>query len=303
MTDQLTHHATRFAVDVVRMTLWLVLLVCIFVPLERLFALHPAKIWRKQVGVDLGWYFINSIFTAAILALPLVLLARALRGLDPGGLYSAVAVWPIWLKLPVALLVNDFGAYWAHRAFHAYPLLWRFHAVHHSAEHLDWLVNVRMHPFDAVFTRLCGLAPVYLLGLAQTTGARLDPLVAVVTILGTIWAYFIHANIRWRLGPLEWLISSPAFHHWHHTNDEHRDRNFAAIFPLFDRIFGTAWLPKHWPPVYGTDTKVSPTLVGQLLDPLHSQNEAVNCLVLVPLSGRNDPVLKKTEETKVHSVT
>ena len=70
---------------------------------------------------------------------------------------------------------------------------------------------------------------------------------------------------------MEWLVSTPAFHHWHHTNDEHRDRNFAAIFPLYDRIFGTSWLPKHWPPVYGIDAKVPPTMVGQLINPLPNQ--------------------------------
>ncbi len=89
-----------------------------------------------------------------------------------------------------------------------------------------------------------------------------------MTIFATIWTFFIHANIRVRLGPFEWLISSPAFHHWHHTNDEHRDRNFAFVFPLIDRVFGTAWLPKYWPSVYGIDAKVPPTLAGQFFDPL-----------------------------------
>ena len=267
-SHQLISHFKSFASDVVHLAVWLVLLVCIFVPLERLFALHPAKMWRKQVGIDLAWYFINSLLPAAIMAVPLALLARALRGADPGGLYSAVAAWPFWVKFPVVFLINDFGVYWAHRAAHGIPFLWRFHAVHHSAEHMDWLVNTRAHPFDLIFTRLAGLGLVYLCGLASATGSYLDPTVALVTIVGTIWSFFIHANIRFRLGPLEWLISSPAFHHWHHTNDEHRDRNFAAIFPLYDRLFGTAWLPRHWPPVYGTDTKVAPTITGQLLDPL-----------------------------------
>jgi sterol desaturase/sphingolipid hydroxylase (fatty acid hydroxylase superfamily) len=179
-----------------------------------------------------------------------------------------LAVWPLWLKLPLVFLVNDFGVYWYHRAAHAHPRLWRFHAVHHSAEHIDWLVNTRAHPVDMVFTRLAGLVPVYLLGLAQATRSGLDPAVALVMILGTVWSFFIHANVRCRLGPLEWLVSTPAFHHWHHTNDEHRDRNFAAIFPWLDRLFGTAWLPRHWPPVYGIDATVAPTLSGQLLDPL-----------------------------------
>ena len=257
-----------------RLTVWLVLLVSIFVPLERLLALHPAKIWRKQVGVDLAWYFINSLLPAAIIAIPLAILAKLLLNFNPFGFYSIVATWPIWLKMLVALFVNDLGAYWGHRASHAFPVLWRFHAVHHSAEHMDWLVNTRAHPFDMVFTRLSGLAPVYLLGLAQSKGNHGDTAVAVVTILGTIWSFFIHSNIRLRLGPLEWLISTPAFHHWHHTNDEHHNRNFAAIFPVIDRVFGTSWLPKHWPPEYGIDAKTSQTLSGQFLDPLTAKRKA-----------------------------
>ena len=98
MSDQVAQHAVHFALDVGRLAVWLVLLVAIFVPLEHLFALHPAKIWRKQAGVDLAWYFINSLLPAAIIAVPLALLARALRGTDPGGLYSAVAALPLWLK-------------------------------------------------------------------------------------------------------------------------------------------------------------------------------------------------------------
>jgi sterol desaturase/sphingolipid hydroxylase (fatty acid hydroxylase superfamily) len=81
---------------------------------------------------------------------------------------------------------------------------------------------------------------------------------------------------------LEWLVSTPAFHHWHHTNDENRDHNFAAIFPFIDRAFGTSWLPKYWPPVYGIDAKVPPTLAGQLLDPLTRGTRLG--------SGRSEPV-------------
>ena len=269
--QHLVRHAEVFTAEVFHLAVWLVLLVAIFVPLERLFELHPVKILRHQVGVDLAWYFINSLLPAAIIAVPLALLAQTLHGLNPGGFYSMVAGWHLWIRLPLMFLVNDLGVYWYHRTSHKVPFLWQFHAIHHSAEELDWLVNTRAHPVDMVFTRLAGLAPVYLLGLAQSAGGHLDKGVALLMILGTIWSFFIHANIKLRLGPLEWLVSTPAFHHWHHTNDEHRDRNFAAIFPLYDRIFGTSWLPKHWPPVYGIDAKVPPTMVGQLINPLPNQ--------------------------------
>lgn len=274
MSHQLIRYGFSFIVDAGRLAIWLVLLVAIFVPLERLCAVHPAKIWRKQIGVDLAWYFINSLLPAAILSFPLAFLSRALRGVDPGGFYSAVAGAPLWLKIFLMLLVNDIGAYWGHRALHASPFLWRFHAIHHSAEHLDWLVNTRAHPVDMVFTRLSGLAPVYLLGLAYTTGPHIDPAVAIITIFGTLWTFFIHANIKVRLGPLNWLISSPAFHHWHHTNDQHRDHNFAFVFPLIDRLFGTAWLPMQWPSAYGISAKVPSTLAGQFFDPLDPAHQS-----------------------------
>lgn len=249
-------------VDVLRLVAWLTFLAAIFVPLERLFAQRPARIWRAQTGVDLGWYFINSLLPAMILSLPIALVARLTSGF---GFHGWVQALPLWLKLLLAIIVNDFGAYWAHRWQHRSPFLWRFHAVHHSAEHIDWLVNTRGHPADMVLTRMAGLLPLYVLGLASP-GA--DPLVAWVMIAGTIWAFLIHANVRWRLGPLEWLISTPAFHHWHHTNCEHRDRNFAALFPMIDRVFGTLHLPGQFPTIYGIDGHVAPTLSGQLLDPL-----------------------------------
>lgn len=286
MTEQLLRHTPGFLLDTGRLAVWLVILIAIFVPLEQLCALHPAKIWRKQIGVDLAWYFINSLLPAAVLSVPLALAARALHGLNPGGFYSAVAAWPFWLKLFLVLLVNDIGAYWGHRAMHAHPTLWRFHAIHHSPEELDWLVNTRAHPFDMIFVRFSGLVPVYLLGLAQTTGPRIDPAVAILTIFGTLWTFFIHANMRVRLGPLEWLISSPAFHHWHHTRDQHRDRNFAFVFPIIDRLFGTAWLPKHWPSAYGINAKVPSTIAGQFFDPLEPARRSTDCR----RDRTNDPV-------------
>ena len=82
-----------------------------------------------------------------------------------------------------------------------------------------------------------------------------------------MWSFFVHANLRWRLGPLEEIISSPAFHHWHHTLEDHRDHNFAAMLPIMDRVFGTFYLPRSWPAEYGTETPVSDNLLGQFIEP------------------------------------
>ncbi len=135
---------------------------------------------------------------------------------------------------------------------------------------MDWLVNTRAHPIDIVFTRLCGFVPLYVVGLAQPMTRTLDVVPMLVAVVGTFWGFPIHANVRWRLSWLGWLVATPAFHHWHHTNDDRRDRNYAAMLPVFDRIFGTYHVPaKRWPAEYGIDAPVAAGLAGQLMQPLH----------------------------------
>jgi sterol desaturase/sphingolipid hydroxylase (fatty acid hydroxylase superfamily) len=255
-------------VDVVRLCVWLAALTLVFVPLERLFAIRPKRIFREQILTDLAYYFLSSLLPNFLLILPTALLAWCLHRLMPGQYLSMVAQLPLWVRISAVLVVGEIGFYWGHRWSHEIPLLWRFHAIHHSPEHVDWLVNTRAHPIDMVFTRLCGLVPIYVLGLSQTTGGRTDLISMLTILLATAWGFFIHANVRWRFGWLEWLVATPAFHHWHHTNDEHRDRNYAATLPWLDHLFGTFYLPKSWPPEYGIDATLPPGLVRQLLRPL-----------------------------------
>ena len=266
------------ALDLLRLCAWLVVLLALFVPLERYFALHPQKVFRKDVATDLGYFFLGGIVPKLLLILPLSLLAAGLHQLVPSPYYAAVAELPLWLRLIAAMFVGEVGAYWAHRWAHDLPLLWRFHAIHHSAEQIDWLVNSRGHPLDLAFTRLCSLAPMYALGLAQPTGMSPDLVPILITLAGTFWGFLIHANVRWRFGWLENLVSTPAFHHWHHANDGPGlvYQNFAPILPWVDRLFGTFYLPPRvWPRVYGSDTPVAPTLSGQLLNPLLSRTSPI----------------------------
>ena len=254
-----------------RLCLWLVLLLAVFVPLERLWPLHSRKVFRRAFGTDVVYYFLSSLLPKLLLMLPMMLVAAGLHRVAPGALYSFTAALPLWMRLTAAMVVGEVGAYWGHRWSHEIPMLWRFHAVHHSAEELDWLVNSRAHPIDMVFTRLCGLVPMYVLGLAQPMADHVDLVPALVTVAGTFWGFFIHANVRWRFGKLEWLLSSPAFHHWHHTNDGPAsiNKNYAPMLPWIDKCFGTFHLPKEqWPAKYGIDTPTSSNLAEQLLQPI-----------------------------------
>ncbi len=284
-----------FGLLLVRLSLSLALLAAIFVPLERLFALHPQRVFRKDIATDLGYYFISGLVPSLLLSPPLALFAWGAHALLPAGLPLAVAQWPLWQRVMVALVVEEIGYYWAHRWTHEVPLLWQFHAVHHSAEQMDWLVNSRAHPVDMVFTRLCGLAPLYAIGLAAPLAGTANLVPVLVLLIGMLWGFFVHANVRWRFGPLEWLLATPAFHHWHHTNDgpDCVNKNYAAMFPWVDRMFGTLYLPRHRRPErYGIDGVLEPDLAGQLLRPLELWRPGMKLPATSDPSGRTGPTAR-----------
>lgn len=260
------------AAAVLRLFAWLVLLTLLFVPLERCFgAAHAVRSWRER-GHNLAYYVMSSLTPIVLLSIPTALLAVAAKQLVPAAWSAAVAELPTWLRLVLVFVVGEIGFYWGHRCSHEWPWLWRFHAVHHSTEHMHFLANTRTHPVDMVVTRLFGLTPLYLLGLAGPTLAG-SGAPALLLVAGTAWGFFIHANLRWRLGPLEWLVTTPAFHHWHHSRHEHINRNYAATLPVLDRLFGTHYLPGRWPEAVGTDTVLAPDLAGQLLAPFGAQDQ------------------------------
>ncbi|MGA2146566.1 MAG: sterol desaturase family protein [Bryobacteraceae bacterium] len=266
---QLQQHSLPLALDFLRLFIWLLLLTAIFVPLEKIFALHAQKVFRKAFLPDLAYYFLNGFSTKLLLILPMAAVVWGLHFLLPRALAAWVAAMPLGVRFAASMVVAEFGFYWGHRWSHEIPFLWRFHSIHHSAEEMDWLVNTRAHPVDMVFTRLCGFVPIYVVGLAQPTGHTLDMVTLLVILTGTVWGFFIHSNLNWRLGPLEWLVSTPAFHHWHHTYEEPLNKNYSPMLPWVDRLFRTYHMPKaQWPARYGTGTPVASDWADQLIDPL-----------------------------------
>jgi len=265
-----------FAMDVLRIGAWFFILMAVFVPLEKLFALHRRPVFRKFFGVDTVYYFLTGLLPKLLLVGPMALIAWALHFVVPSGIQSFSASLPLWARLAGALVVGEVGFYWGHRWTHEIPWLWRFHSVHHSSEEIDWLVNTRAHPLDVVFVRLVGFVPMYALGLAQPmVGQTVDVVPMLTLVIGTVWGYFIHANVRWRFGWLSMLIATPAFHHWHHTNDEHIDKNYASMLPIMDLVFGTWYLPKNlWPSKYGIDAPMAPGIPAQLVQPFLPREEA-----------------------------
>lgn len=221
----------------------LLLYSAVFIPLERLFALREGQpVFRRQWPVDLTYFFVNSLL---IEILTILTLKRALILFDwarPGWLIGSL---PLIVQVPALLLVADFTQYWVHRTFHAVSFLWPFHAIHHSAEKMDWLAGSRLHLVDVIVTRGVVYLPIFLLEFSESA-------LMIYVFLVAAQATFIHANVRWTFRPLQRWIATPAFHHWHHSADrEALDKNFAVHTPIWEILFGTYYLPDRWPSSYG----------------------------------------------------
>src|ERR1700722_14988211 len=100
---------------VARLSMWLAIFAAIFVPIERIFALHSQKIFRKEIAVDLGYSFLNGLLPGLVLAPPISGAVVAGHHSTPGGPLGTIAAWPIWLKACATMLVGEIAYYWAHR--------------------------------------------------------------------------------------------------------------------------------------------------------------------------------------------
>lgn len=147
-------------------------------------------------------------------------------------------------------LVYDFFYYWWHRAQHELSWLWPQHELHHTERNLNFSTSMRHHWLEEPLRVFTLLLPMSLL-------FRLDPpTVGWVFTIFTFWGYFIHLNLRWEFGPLTGWLGGPQYHRIHHSiEDRHQNRNFAAFFPFYDRLFGTQFIPtkNEWPGTGMTD--------------------------------------------------
>ena len=240
----------------------------IFIPLERLLPLHSEqKMLRPHWRNDLVYLFLNGIMIQAGFFLLIGLMLAAIRLTVPDAVAAAVQTQPIWLQVVEIVLVADVGFYLAHRTFHSIPFLWKFHAVHHSIEEMDWLAAQRVHPVDQILTKATSYLPVFALGFSV-------PAIGIFALIYHWQALLIHSNTRINFGPLRWIVASPQFHHWHHANErEAYDKNFASQLPLLDIVGGTLFLPDRMPGQYGTDEPVPPLYHQQLAYPLRQDRE------------------------------
>jgi sterol desaturase/sphingolipid hydroxylase (fatty acid hydroxylase superfamily) len=233
---------------------------------------NPDKRWWRNPGLFTDMcYFLVVPFIAPYVRMGLMVTGAALLAFtvtgqsvseyfeQGGGPLSALS---FWAQVPVYIIVSDFLLYWTHRMFHGHTM-WRYHAIHHSAEDVDWTTAYRFHPVNLCFGTFLVTAIMLFLGISPTVVLFLVP-------FDSVTAFFVHANLNWTLGQLRFVVATPVFHRWHHTRPgEGGNANFAPLFSLWDVLFGTFYMPERSvPAIYGVDDPSFPQdFIGQVVYP------------------------------------
>jgi sterol desaturase/sphingolipid hydroxylase (fatty acid hydroxylase superfamily) len=247
-------------------------LAAVFTVLTSFWACNPGQAWwrKRDLVTDLCyWFFIPVITRYLRIGMLIVGAALLFRITTAEGLiafydhgHGPLSALPLWAQMIIFLIGEDFLLYWTHRLFHG-QRMWRYHAVHHSSEELEWVSAARFHPVNLFLGSVAADVAMLLIGISP------DALVALAPFT-IAHSAFVHANLNWTLGPFRYVIAGPVFHRWHHTAaDRGGEKNFAATFPILDVIFGTFYMPAgELPDNYGIDERNYPTTFqSQLVHP------------------------------------
>ena len=249
--EPLSSAPRQFSAGLDYFLLELLILGLLFIPMERLWTLREQKIFRLGWQTDLKHFFISHAGVQLISFATLIPVQVFFSWAVQFEFQQWVQAQPLWLQFIEILFFIDLVSYWVHRAFHQIPWLWKFHAIHHSSLHMDWLAGSRSHLVDVLVNRTLGFVPIFVLGFSPAA-------IYAYLVFVSFHAVYIHANVNHRWPVLRQIVATPEFHHWHHTSDEEGiDKNFAVFLAFIDRLFGTFHLPDHWPKRYGT-TKFQP---------------------------------------------
>jgi sterol desaturase/sphingolipid hydroxylase (fatty acid hydroxylase superfamily) len=241
-----------------------VFFVLLALAMKRREALGAARRAAHEVRINLTFYFLDAVFVVPVLGVLSVAIAAFMINsglvLVPAGLWVSAGTF---VTVIAAVFLGDFIAYWRHRLEHT-KWLWPTHAIHHSDEEMTWLTLNRFHPINRLTTTLIDSAFLVAMGL---------PAWAVIAnnLVRNYYGYFIHADLPWTYGPLGKVFVSPAMHQWHHAKDvKYAGTNFATVFSIFDRVFGTFALPGPCNVPLGIEQDIGRNVSGQLAHPFRS---------------------------------
>ncbi len=197
---------------------------------------------------DLKIDVLSFAFALAVNRVCSYLVHSTIGDITPAALARPVAYLqglPSAAKIVIALFIVDFLIYWIHRAQHRFDVLWRTHAWHHSIEQMYWFAGFRTSFLHSILYAIPQV-------VIPVTFFRLSPAEAGIGYsIGILIQFWEHTNLNVNVGPLAWIIITPAYHRIHHSASIHRGKNLGTTFSLWDRMFGTfvdpATVPDSFP--------------------------------------------------------
>lgn len=222
-------------------------------------ALFPAmerrpKVLSYEYWLDLIYWHQGLLMAALSVSAALLSISTWIESKAGGPWFPSLSAWPAWQQVLLSIWLYDLVVYWRHRSEHALGVLWSFHAIHHSAQQVDVLTTLRLHPLEIAYAVLTNTV-VLMVGLSAEA-------VALGYSVYTGWNYFIHCNVRIRFnGFMKFIFVTPFMHQWHHALDEEAaGKNVGVVFAWNDWLFGTAHHPDQWPACFGLDASDSSRL-------------------------------------------
>jgi sterol desaturase/sphingolipid hydroxylase (fatty acid hydroxylase superfamily) len=226
------------------------------------------KTFSLSFAQDSVWFFYEMMLNALILAFYVEYLTGFYHQHFSNLTVTSLSGSPGWIRFLLSVLLVDFIYWLQHYCHHKVPLLWRFHALHHSQKELNFFTDFRYHGAEYVVRYTFLIVPFLILKLEP-------PVIVAYVIFSKCYSHFYHGNIRTNLGPFKYVLVTPQSHRVHHSiESQHRDRNFGAIFSIWDFMLGTQ---------YKSFTVYPETGIADTAFP-HEQKLGLRSLLLTPLT-------------------
>ncbi|MEM1337023.1 MAG: sterol desaturase family protein [Bacteroidota bacterium] len=226
------------------------------------------SIFRKDFWLDSFYMFFNFfVFTIVISGIYSLLnvffgqmgiSATSLVLIDTSG-------WPVWAQLLLFFVLLDFVQWFTHVCLHKFPVLWRFHQVHHSVKEMGFAAHLRYHWMENIFYKPLKTFGVMVLGGFEPEQAYIVHFIAIAI------GHLNHANIKLTYGPLKYLFNNPVMHLYHHSYVLPKGAfgvNFGISLSIWDYIFKTNYIPEDSgkiPLGYPGDKEMPRGFLGQLM--------------------------------------
>ena len=238
----------------------------VFAVLAHWSACNPGKPWwsKREIVTDVTYWFMIPI-GARFVRIGLLIVGaalffnihgeQALMDFYENG-HGPLSRLPLWLQAIAFLVASDLLMYWNHRFFHG-TSLWKYHAVHHSSDELEWISAARFHPINLFLGSVAVDVILLLAGISQNVKLWIG-------FFFLAFFVFVFVFLFWVFGLFFFVLDGPVFHRWHHTLlEKGGNKNFASTFPILDLLFGTWYMPKNeLPDNYGIDDHEFPGSFG-----------------------------------------